>query len=143
MKYVIDTTERGGAWTGAFGGGLVLVHVEDISARYELSEEDVIFAHTPTDFCLGNPASRNVNISAFIAAVLRTIGSPKGSPLFVLYSGDGFNDREKEATITQCVASALPNYPRTRVDVFLDSFDREEDPTALRATIHRALGDDI
>lgn len=135
MKYVIDSTQRKTRWKNAFPYDVRVVTDLEVGS-ITINRDDIVFAHTPTDFRLGSTGDGNDRISQFrrIIPIIQ-----EEAPLFFMYSGNGIGFTYEKPWIDLCVTIALPGFPTDRVKVIRDVIHQTGSAQDLAATINDCL----
>jgi hypothetical protein len=138
MKYIIDTTDRSGVWREAFPNGLLVVSeiATDAISKIIFQTEDIIFAHTPTDF----PADGTRFTCEKTPLFLKRLRDSVVRVPFVMYGGERYhatlyNGWKQYALKCQ---SLLQDYPDNFLRFIEDRIPRSEcdmKPARLRAGI--------
>lgn len=136
MNYIIDSTLRGDKWIECFGKGEAQL-VTQLNAHLPvIGNDDVVFAHTPTDFVLGPTGDGIDPVSQFRK---RLPTNRADAPLIIMYTGDGLSDEEGQEWIDICAVEALPGFPADRVKFIRDPIPRQVNPAVLTAITNECL----
>jgi hypothetical protein len=135
MKYVIDSTQRKDRWKNAFPDDVQIVSELDV-ASIAITRDDIVFAHTTTDFRLSPTGDGNDPISLFRRIIPIT---QEDAPLFFMYSGNGIGTAYEKPWINLCVTTALPGFPTDRVKVIRDVINQTGSAQDLAAIINDCL----
>lgn len=136
MNYVIDRTPRGPIWIGCFEPGQAQLVISLQAPLPVINREDVVFAHTDTDFDLGPTGAGLDSISQFRRHLPINRAN---APLIIMYTGNGLSDEEGQEWIDLCVNEALPGFPADRVKFIRDPIPRQVDPAVLTSITNECL----
>ena len=130
MIYVIDT-KRVTIWTQAFGANCQFV--KEVIPPYILSNNDYIFAHTPTDFVVRGTSDDITPINNFRRHLCSL---NNGFPILVLYSGEKIKNNKKALWLGS-VRQIFNNFPSERIQCLQTAIPSEQ--LALKGMIDRVI----